>query len=109
MLRCGVFSCGLDAALGLPSVDLVLSQTLDVFFTVDGLGAAVDVDEVLAVLGQIQALLIAGGIAEGAVGVLADQLSGLGVVLHFTNNLFHGNISFRIAVQKGRTPFPKSV
>ena len=96
-----------DAALGLPGVDLVLRQTLDVLFGVDRLSAAVDVDEVLAILGQIQALLLSGGIAVGAIGVLADQLGSLGIVLHFANNLFHGENSFRPAYKRAQSPLSR--
>ena len=80
----------LDVVLGLPSGNLGLSQTLDVLGGVDGLGATVDVDKELAVSGLVQALLVAGGIAELATGVLADQLSVLGIVLNLADDLLHG-------------------
>ena len=80
----------LDIVLGLPSIHLVLSQTLDVLFRIDGLGAAIDVDEELAVSGLVQALLVAGGIAELTGGELADQLRSLGIILNFADDLLHG-------------------
>ena len=88
-------SLGLDLlVLSQPLVSLGSGHALDGFLGILGLGAADGVQEELAALGLVQALLIAGGIAELAEGTLCDQLGGLGVVFNFANDLLHEISSF---------------
>ena len=76
--------------LCLPLLSLRGGDTLDVLLGVDGLLAAVDVEEVLAAIGDVQGLLKACGIAEAALGVLGYEGRSLGVVLDLANDLLLG-------------------
>ena len=73
----------------LPGFHFRGGQAGDGLLGVRGLGAADAVEEELAVRRLHEGLLIAGGVAEGAEGLLADQLGGLGVLLDLADNLFH--------------------
>ena len=73
-----------------PVVDLGLSQTQNVLTGVGGQLAAVNVQEVQAAGSLEQDLLVAGRIAKGAVDVLLDQSSGLGIILSLADDLLHG-------------------
>ena len=72
-----------------PVLDLSLGQTLDVLAGMAGCLTAAEVQEVQSSGSLVQGLLIAGGIAEEAVGALLDQSSGLGVVLLLADDLLH--------------------
>ena len=89
---------GLEAALSLPLLGLSGRDALDVFLGVDRLLTAVDVDEILAALGDVEGLLVAGGIAELAAGELGNQGRGLGIVLDLADDLLHVFVSFYIFI-----------
>lgn len=76
-----------------PLVGLRRGHALDALLGVRGLRAADGVEEELAALGLVEALLVAGRIAERADGMLGHQLGSLGIVFNLANNLLHG-ISF---------------
>ena len=78
----------------LPGLDLVGSDTGDRFFGVGGFGAAEAIQEELAILGLVQGLFIALGIAEHAENFLLDQLGSFGIVFDLADDLFHGTSPF---------------
>ena len=80
----------------LPGLDLVGSDTGDRFFGVGGFGAAEAIQEELAILGLVQGLFIALGIAEHAKDFLLNQLGSFGIVLDFANNLLHTTLPFAL-------------
>ena len=86
-----VFSQGL---LLLPGLNLVGSQANDGLFLVGRLAAAEAVQEELAVLGLVQGLFIALGIAEYAENFLLDQFGSIGIVLDLADNLLHVPLPF---------------
>ena len=73
-----------------PILDLGLSQTQDVLSGVQRSLATTDVQEVQALGGLVQILLVTGGIAQLAERVSLDQSCGLGVVLLLADDLLHG-------------------
>ena len=78
-----------------PGFGVLSGHALDALFRVLGLGAAVGVEEELAAFRLEQALFVAGGIAELAENMLADELGSFGIVFNFANDLFHGcSLSF---------------
>ena len=85
------FSKGL---LLLPGLDLVGSQAGDGLFRVGRLTAAEAVQEELAVLGLVQGLFVALGIAEYAENFLLDQFGSIGIVLNLADNLLHFPLPF---------------
>ena len=100
-----------------PILDLGLSQTQDILAGVGGGLTAMYVQEVQTGGGLEQDLLIAGRIAEVAIGTLLDQSSGLGVVflladdlLHRTNLLYSEitNRIIHIIIQNARKIFGKT-
>ena len=64
-----------------PVLDLGLGQTLDVLTGMAGCLTAAEVQEVQSAGSLVQGFLIAGRIAEVAIGILLDQSGSLGVVL----------------------------
>ena len=72
-----------------PLVDLGLCQTLNILGGVGRSLAAAGVNKVQAAFGLEQDLLIAGGIAVGAVGALLDQSCILGIVFLLADDLLH--------------------
>lgn len=77
-----------------PLVSNLLRHSLDVLGRILGLCAAVSVEEVVAALGNEEALLIACGIAVGSNGNLLDESRGLGVIFLLADNLSHCINSF---------------
>ena len=78
----------------LPGLDLIGSQTLDGLFRVGGFGTAEAIQEELSILGLVQGLFIALGIAEHAENLLLDQLGSFGIVFDLADDLFHGSLPF---------------
>ena len=72
-----------------PLVSVSRRHALDALDSVDGLSAAVGVQEELAALGLVEGLLVAGRIAEVADGLLGNQFRSFGIVLDLADNLLH--------------------
>ena len=72
-----------------PVVDLGLSQTENVLRRIRRALTAADVQEVQTSGSLVQGFLIAGRIAEVAIGILLDQSGSLGVVLLLADDLLH--------------------
>ena len=73
-----------------PFLDLGLSHSLDILGRILGGLAANAVHEVQTFGSLVQIFLVAGRIAQSAVGELLDQSSGLGVILLLSDDLLHG-------------------
>ena len=72
-----------------PLVCYLLGHSLDVLGRILGLCAALSVEEVVATLGNEEALLVACGITVGTNGNLLDEGRGLGIIFLLADNLSH--------------------
>ena len=72
-----------------PVVDLGLGQAQDILSGIGRGLTTANIQEIQTGGSLVQSLLITGGIAEVAAGMLLDQGSGLGVIFLLADDLLH--------------------
>jgi len=81
-----------DIMFSLPSLNLILGDSLDRLLGMDRLLAAVCIYEVLALARYVESLLVTCGIAKLTVCILSNDLSVFGIVFNLANDLLHYSV-----------------